>query len=187
MEASFLSMVSVIYGWLAKSHACSSGLFCLGFSFCVLLFRYTERMDVLGRTGHGCTPSSPVRCRWSSFLVICYSMDIHHPCCCQGLQGEVFPSRPLSQSSGKPELRSWLVLQTSIKTLNLINNSGEKQFAHTSLRGRSCLRLHGPDFGQPNSKQIPVLRVSCGWLLDLRASYAIQNTKKGDSGGSEAD
>lgn len=146
-----------------------SGLFCLGFSFCVLLFGYTERSGVLERMGHGCTPYSSVRCGWSSFLIIGYSMGTDGPCFCQSLQGEdqppstVFPPRPLSQSSGKPELRSSLVLKTSINTLNFVHNSGEKQFPCTSLRRKSCLELLGPDFGQPNSTQIPVFRVSCGW------------------------
>lgn len=96
--------------------------------FCVLLFGYTERLGVLETAGHGCTPCSLVRCRWSSFLVRGYSMATDSPCCCQCLQGEarqpsiVLPPRPLSQSSGKHEPRSWLVLQTSIKTLNLIHN-----------------------------------------------------------------
>lgn len=155
-------------GYLDKTYVYGSGLFCLGFFFCVLLFEYTERTGVLERTGHGCTTCSLVRCRWSPFLVTGYSMEMDCPCCCQGLQGEarqpskVFRPRPLSQPSGNPQIGSCLFFQTSIKTLNLINNSGEKEFYNTSLRGKSCLELHGPDFGQPNSTLILVLMVSCG-------------------------
>lgn len=55
-------------------------VFCLCFSFCVLLFGYTQKSGMLERMGHGCTAYFSVRCRWSSFLIIGYSMDKHGPC-----------------------------------------------------------------------------------------------------------
>lgn len=108
-----------------KIYVYGSGLFCLGFFFCVLLFECTERTGVSERTGHGCTTCSLVRCIWCPFLVIGYSMERDCPCCCQGLQGEArqlskfFPPRPLSQSSGKPQLSSCLFFANKHQDLEL--------------------------------------------------------------------
>lgn len=135
MEASFLSMVSVIYGYLSGKEACIQrwfgllGLFILCFAFQV------HRQD-------GCAGENR---SWMHTLIIGQVQMVllsrnrlfyghRQSPMLLGLQGEarhpsmVFLHRTLSQSSGKPELRSSLVLQTSIKTLDLIHNSGENQF-----------------------------------------------------------
>lgn len=125
---SLFSQYGVFYTWLVAltSHACYTGFLCLDFSFCVLLFGLTE-FCVLQRMGHGCMSCLSESCRWSQ-MIPAFTVK-------PGSYQQSLLHTSLSQCLRKPELWSWLVLKTRLKTLNLIHKSGEIQFSIFKIEG----------------------------------------------------
>lgn len=153
MEGNFLSAVSVVYGplsgWELWMWQCF--IWILGPSFALLLGT-TESLDVLERY----IPSSSVRCRWFSLLVVGYSTGMEGPCFKQAFKVKTnshpwsFLPNLLASSLENLSSDTACFLKVRISTLNLIHNSGEKLFSCTSLRWKSSLQLLRPGFEQPN-------------------------------------